>query len=90
MYMNRTLEKAVDKARTLSTGDQRELASLIADYTQSVVDGEKFQADMEDPEYKVFVVGALERGRADIKAGKTHTAKQVLSQSKARLKKLHG
>ncbi|PCI77816.1 MAG: hypothetical protein COB20_07095 [SAR86 cluster bacterium] len=90
MYMNPTLEKALDKARTLSTGDQRELASLIVDYTQSVVDGDKFQEDMKDPEYKAFVVGALERGRADIKAGRTHTADQVLRQSKARLKKLHG
>lgn len=88
--MNRTLEKALDKARSLSTGDQQELANLIADYTQSVVEGGKFQEDMKDPEYKAFVVGALERGRADIKAGRTYTADQVLSQSKTRLKKLHG
>lgn len=90
LLMNKRLETRFTEAKALSDTQQDRLADVMGEFIASVQDSEEFQANMGDPEYRAYIESALAEGEADIAAGNTFNAQQILERSADRLKKLHG
>jgi hypothetical protein len=85
--MNQTLEKALSRALGLPKGEQDRLAMVIDEFTLQSKAHDALVADLEEPEYRSYVALALDKGRADIAAGKYAPVGDALSAMKMAMEK---
>jgi hypothetical protein len=88
--MNATLEKSYSKASGLSDSKQVRLAEIMDELVEQIALDDSFEEDMKDPAYRAYVEAKAEQAEVDRLAGNLFTSEEILAQSQARVKVLHG
>ena len=90
VLMSATLENSYSRASGLPEAKKARLVEIIDEFVAQAEVPDTFDEDMKDPEYRAYVEAKAKQSEADRLAGNVFSGEEILRNSQARVKALHG